>query len=278
MTVDEFIAKWNGKALDFDGAYGNQCWDLAAQYSREVVGVQGGAWEVMPTGPNGGAIEVFTVFKAPLGTYYDKIANSPDPTNLPKKGDLVIWNWGTFGHIALCLGATPASISVFEQNSPVGSLCHITNAKQWSGCVGWIRPKSKGDIMNTEAGTELYRTALFREPESTAGASQWNGQSPAQALRAVRGAEWQSIKGRLDAYATLQAQVAELSSRPTKADLEAVVQTANQERDKIAVLETALAEEKAKPPTKIEVVVEKEVNPTWLQRAIDFINNLLRSK
>lgn len=24
MTVDDFVAKWNGKALDFDGAYGNQ--------------------------------------------------------------------------------------------------------------------------------------------------------------------------------------------------------------------------------------------------------------
>jgi len=127
----------------------------------------------------------------------------------------------------------------------------------------------KGDIMNQEAGTELYRTALFREPESPAGASQWNGQSPAQALRAVRGAEWQSIKGRLDAYATLQSQVAELSTRPTKAELEAVVQTANQERDKIAVLETALAEEKAKPPVTIEVttpVDEKAVVTNWFKK------------
>ena len=272
MTVDEFVAKWNGKGIDFDGAYSTQCWDLVAQYSKEVVGLQGGAWEVMPTGPNGGAIEVFTVFKAPLGTYYDKIANSPDPTNLPKKGDLVIWNWGTFGHIALCLGATSASISVFEQNSPVGSLCHITPNKQWSGCVGWIRPKSKGDIMNQEAGTEMYRTALHREAESTAGASQWNGQTPAAALRAVRGAEWQIIDNKLKAYDTLQAQVAELSTRPTKDELQAVVQTANSERDKVAVLESQLAEEKAKPP--VEVVK----NPSWLNSVIDFINNLLRSK
>jgi len=272
MTVDEFIAKYNGKGVDFDGAYGNQCWDLVAQYSKEVVGLQGGAWDVMPTGPNGGAIEVFTVFKNPLGTYYDKIANSPDPTNLPKKGDIVIWNWGTFGHIAIVTGATSASISVFEQNSPVGSLAHLTPNKQWSGCVGWIRPKTKGDTMNTEAGTELYRTALFREAESPAGASQWNGQTPAQALRAVRGAEWQSIKGRLDAYATLQAKVAELSARPTKDELQTLVQTANTERDKVALLETQLAEEKAKPP--VEVVK----NPSWLNSVIDFINNLLRSK
>ena len=133
--------------------------------------------------------------------------------------------------------------------------------------------------MNQEAGTELYRTALFREPESTAGASQWNGQTPAQALRAVRGAEWQAIKGRLQAYDALQAKVAELSARPTKDELQAVVQTANTERDKVAVLEKALAKEKAKPPTKIEVVVEKEVikevEPSWLTRVREAINKFL---
>ncbi|MEI7632016.1 MAG: CHAP domain-containing protein [bacterium] len=141
MTVDDFVAKYNGQPVDFDRAYGNQCWDLVAQYSHEVVGLQGGAWEVMPTGANGGAIEVFTIFKDPLGTYYTKIANSPDPNNLPVKGDIVIWNWGTYGHIGLCLGATQSSITIFEQNSPVGSYAHITANKQWAGCVGWIRPK-----------------------------------------------------------------------------------------------------------------------------------------
>lgn len=138
---------------------------------------------------------------------------------------------------------------------------------------------TQGIVMNQEAGAELYRTALFREPESTAGASQWNGQTPAQALRAVRGAEWQAIKGRLQAYDALQAKVAELSARPTKDELQAVVQTANTERDKVAVLEKALAEEKAKPPTKIEVVVEKEVikevEPSWLTRVREAINKFL---
>lgn len=110
-----------------------------------------------------------------------------------------------------------------------------------------------GDIMNTEAGTEMYRTALHRDPESIAGASQWNGQTPAAALRAARGAEWQIIDNKLKAYDTLQAQVAELSSRPTKDELQAVVQTANTERDKVAALEAQLAAEKAKPPVTITV-------------------------
>jgi len=131
----------------------------------------------------------------------------------------------------------------------------------------------KGEqVMNQEAGTEMYRTALHREAESTAGAGQWNGQTPAVALRAVRGAEWQIIDNKLKAYDTLQAQVAELSSRPTKANYETLVQTLNTAKDTATSLETKLAEEKAKPP--VEVVK----NPSWLNSVIDFINNLLRSK
>jgi len=137
----------------------------------------------------------------------------------------------------------------------------------------------KGEqVMNQEAGTEMYRTALHREPESTAGASQWNGQTPAAALRAVRGAEWQILDNKLKAYDTLQAQMAELSNRPTKAEYEALVSTLNAAKDTAASLEAQLAAEKAKPPIQIPVEVVKEVNPNWLQRAIDFINNVLRSK
>lgn len=226
MSIDEFVAKWNGKALDFDGAYGNQCWDLAAQYSKEVVGLQGGAWQVMPTGPNGGTIEVFTVFKAPLGTYYDKIANSPDPANLPVKGDLVIWNWGTYGHIALCLGATSASISVFEQNSPVGSLCHITNAKQWSGCVGWIRPKQ------VTGGTEVFNT-----------------------IEEVKEAYLQ-MRGVIGTDAEMRPWIGQSKQRW----IQLSTAETNSTRQQLADVRAALANEQAKPPKEVVKEVVKIVD------------------
>lgn len=179
-------------------------------------------------------------------------------------------------------GTTGLSTGVHCHWDINGEGVYPTTFKSFIPPADWLAGKYQnngGQIMNQEAGAELYRTALFREPESTAGASQWNGQTPAQALRAVRGAEWQAIKGRLQAYDALQAKVAELSARPTKDELQAVVQTANTERDKVAVLEKALAEEKAKPPTKIEVVVEKEVikevEPSWLTRVREAINKFL---
>lgn len=162
------------------------------------------------------------------------------------------------------------------------SFAHFKDPAKW---LAGEYNVTQGVIMDTNDGIAKYRTSLFREPESTAAASQWNGMKPSVADDKLRTTpEWQANAAKLKAYDALQSQVAELSSRPTKAELEAVIQTANQERDKIAVLETALAEEKAKPPVTIEVTheVTKEVevvkNPTWLNKVIDFINNLLRSK
>ena len=165
MTVDQFVLTYNNKPVDFDGAYGNQCWDLAAQYSHDVVGLQGGAWQVMPTGPNGGAIEVFRNFQSPLPDYYDRIANNPnDPNQLPIKGDILIWNWGTYGHIAVCLGATANQLQIFEQNNPIGSVAHVNNNARFTGLAGWIRPK-KGvnEVANRDQVNNIYKLGLLRD-------------------------------------------------------------------------------------------------------------------
>jgi surface antigen len=202
MSVDEFVSKYNGKAVDFDGAYGAQCWDLVAQYSREVVGLPGGAWQVMPTGPNGGASEIYTNFMNPLGQYYEKIANTPDPNQLPQKGDIIIWNWAPYGHTAICLGATSNSITVFEENSPIGSAAHITPNKTWSGVLGWIRPKNltQGEIMNGSDVTNMYRVLLGREPDPS-GLAAYTGRTWNDAFYSISGS--QEFKNRQQANADL---------------------------------------------------------------------------
>lgn len=244
--------------------------DYAVPLNRPVFAPISGQLQniVSPTGGN-----MVVIFD---GTYWHRLMhnNSFSRAN----------GWVDEGLEVAKAGTTGLSTGVHCHWDVNGEGVYPTTFRSFISPADWLAGKYQTNtgvqVMNQEAGTELYRTALFREPESTAGASQWNGQSPAQALRAVRGAEWQSIKGRLQAYDALQAKVAELSARPTKAELEAVVQTANSERDKVAVLEQALAEEKAKPPIQIpvEVIKEVEVNPSWLRKAIDFINNLLRSK
>ena len=39
MTYQEFKNKYNGKYIDYDGAYGCQCWDLGQYYFTEVLNV-----------------------------------------------------------------------------------------------------------------------------------------------------------------------------------------------------------------------------------------------
>lgn len=265
--------------LDIDGSGDFDCVDIAKAYAQNLFGTYSGIVGY------GNAVDLWGNINE---TYFTKIANDPkDPNQLPLQGDIMVFGAtpklgytnqydNPFGHIGVCDSANSSGYTLLQQSSGTGKKPWL-QYQPWNfrPTLGWYRPKqvtTQGDTMNQEAGTEMYRTVLHREPESAAGASQWNGQTPAAALRAVRGAEWQILDNKLKAYDTLQAQVAELSNRPTKAEYETLVSTINAAKDTAASLEAQLAAEKAKPP--VEVVK----NPSWLQKAIDFINNILRSK
>ena len=247
MTVDEFINRYNGVHIDEDGYYGAQCWDVSARYAREVVGCPS-----FPTG-SGGAEGVYRLFQSPIPNYFTRIANNKsDPNQLPKKGDVIVWDKyfsAPWGHTGVCISADSSGVTCLEQNgNNPGGVAYIKK-RGWSNISGWLRPKTQPSsggsiVMNQESGTELYRTALHREPESASAASQWNGQTPAQALRSVRGSEWNVTDSKVKNYDgvvkqrdTANAQVtqlnnkvsdlgktiADLSKRPTQADLDAEV-------------------------------------------------------
>lgn len=242
--------------------------DYAVEAGRPVYATVSGQLQniVSPTGGN-----MVVIFD---GTYWHRLMHNSSFTRSN--------GWVNEGDQVATAGTSGLSTGVHSHWDINKEGVYPTSFASFISPVDYLTGKvTQGVLMNQEAGTELYRTALFREPESTAGASQWNGQTPAQALRAVRGAEWQAIKGRLQAYDTLQAQVAELSARPTKDELQAVIQTANAERDKVAVLEKALADEKAKPPVTITVttpVDEKAVVEGTIKRAWNRFWNSLFNK
>ena len=39
MTLSEFVKKYDGKQVDFDGVFGSQCTDLFRQYVKEVLNI-----------------------------------------------------------------------------------------------------------------------------------------------------------------------------------------------------------------------------------------------
>lgn len=130
MTTDEFVTKYNGKGIDFDGWYGFQCMDLYQQYTKEVL-------EGSHVPAN--AYKVWDNYDTAT---YNKIDNTPE--GVPRKGDVVIWNENTgggYGHIAVFVEGDINSFKSFDQNWPVGSICHIQD-HNYNNVTGWLRPKA----------------------------------------------------------------------------------------------------------------------------------------
>jgi len=131
MTVQEFITFFNGIYCDYDGAYGDQCFDLANGYSRWIGGQRF-------TGDN--AYQIFDQ----AGIFYDQIVNAKD--NFPLKGDIVIWAGsynGGAGHVGIATGENTDvnGFDALEQNDPLGSNCHIKHYS-YRSVLGWFHPKS----------------------------------------------------------------------------------------------------------------------------------------
>ena len=99
MNFDEFVKKYNGQAIDYDGGFGVQCVDLIKLYAEKVLGLKFGAF--------GNAHAYYDNFEniKMLKDNFIKIKNTPD--FVPQKGDIIIWNTrrgNGAGHIALCNG------------------------------------------------------------------------------------------------------------------------------------------------------------------------------
>lgn len=106
MNLDEFVSKYIGKKVDFDGAFGAQCVDLFRKYNEEVGGNP-------HTGAVEGAKEIWTNYnKLDEKKYFKKVRS-------PKPGDVVVWD-GTptnkYGHVAIFISKCDNKIIVFEQN------------------------------------------------------------------------------------------------------------------------------------------------------------------
>jgi len=128
-AVDSFVNQFSGHGIDFDGAYGYQCMDLAEQYNKQVVGAPR---------IGGNAIDTPPRFNR---NFYDWIGNTP--TNVPTKGSIVVWGSavGQYGHIAVYLQGNVNSFVSFDQNWPLGSVCH-QQSHNYSGVLGWAQPKT----------------------------------------------------------------------------------------------------------------------------------------
>lgn len=150
MTLDEFVAKWNGRPVDFDGAYGFQCMDLMHRYIVDVIGLTDPRILAAPV-----ARSVFENFPNVFGNqYFERIYQTL--TGVPKDGDIIFWKepygyyynvtmgrWEYAGHVGISKGSNLWNVTAFEQNNPPGTYCHMQQHNDlYRGVLGWLRPKN----------------------------------------------------------------------------------------------------------------------------------------
>lgn len=249
---NDFFNQFNGRFVDFDGAYGAQCFDLVNKWSV-ALGYR----------PFGG-LYASGIYNQPQGNYM-QIPNSPSA--VPRAGDIIVWNnryGGGYGHTAIATGEGDTNSFVsFDQNYPTGSVAKKVR-HSYDGVIGWLRPNklngSNGSvgindmitpqdrdnlrIINSEVkGWDFNRvhTGQYDDREVQA----WTGKSWNQFIQEGwrEGEAWRHMRNqKLADYDKLSAQVSELKANPTKAELQAVIDQLSASQVKNKELEDKIAQ------------------------------------
>ena len=137
MNVEEFVKKYNGKKVDYDGVYGAQCVDLARQWILEGLGI---SEHTGSCSTSGGAKDLFLDYdKMPIEKkYFFRLKNKG---NIP--GDILIWDKtekNEFGHVAIYLGKLNNDFIVFEQDGFKQDGAKI-NLRSKTNLLGFLRKK-----------------------------------------------------------------------------------------------------------------------------------------
>lgn len=131
MTYNEFKNKYNGKWVDYDGAYGCQCWDLGQKYFTECLR--------LPSSVLAGCGLVSNMLyppkRAQLDKYFDEIS-----VNNMVPGDVCIWE---YGHIAIFDHYSGSNKYYFSQNPNPCQVIKIT-----AGGLHAFRLKGTGTTFN----------------------------------------------------------------------------------------------------------------------------------
>lgn len=138
MTVEEFVKKYNGKKVDYDGVYGAQCVDLFRQYAEEGLGIPE---HTGSCSTSGGAKDLWLDYaRMPIEKKY---FNRYSMSRALIPGDIVIWNstkTNSFGHVAIYLGKINNDLIVFEQDGFKLDGAKI-NLRSKENCLGFLRKK-----------------------------------------------------------------------------------------------------------------------------------------
>jgi uncharacterized protein YukE len=148
-AVDKFVSKWGNQKIDYDGAFGAQCFDVFRQYNHDVTGAPDSTAHTSIK-----ASAIYTDFDHNgLSPYYDRIAASQGS---PQPGDVIVYGSNDpsgYGHVAVVTEVgTNGQYKALEQNyswwdgvdanDPATVRPHTLGEKGTGVTVlGYLRPK-----------------------------------------------------------------------------------------------------------------------------------------
>jgi hypothetical protein len=134
MTYDNFFTTFNNKYVEAEDTSAlNQCVDLIFKWC-DALNIP------RDTIRHPSAFQIWENPTDSLVKYFWVIPSTP--TNVPLKGDIVVWKSsynGGAGHVGIANGrADVNSLDVFEQNDPLKTSAHI-KTYSYTGIYGWLR-------------------------------------------------------------------------------------------------------------------------------------------
>lgn len=137
MTLEDFVKKYIGRKVDYDGVYGAQCVDLFRQYVKDVLGIKEHTGSCLSSG---GAKDLFLDYdKMPIEKNYFKRSSAKNYA----AGDILIWDKtdkNKYGHVAILLGKLGSSVIVFEQNGITQAGAEIV-VRDTKNLLGYLRSR-----------------------------------------------------------------------------------------------------------------------------------------
>lgn len=161
MTYNEFVSAYNGKATDYDGAYGAQCVDLIKMYLNKVFGIKPGSW--------GNAKYYWLNFSkhSELTKNFTKIENTA--SFVPQEGDIMVWNGnvgGGCGHVAICTGeGNTSEFYSYDQNWNGKAMHKVKH--DYDDVYGVLRPKDQSKIKTSVSSSNTYPVPVKWQNGST---------------------------------------------------------------------------------------------------------------
>jgi hypothetical protein len=156
MTTKEFVSKYKGKGIDFDGAYGFQCVDSFNQYLVEVLNIS----KPIEMFPVASAYQIWGYAKN--NPNFQRIDNTPNA--VPQEGDIIIWGQGVgpHGHVAIYLKGDVFSFTSFDQNWNNVQKC-VEVKHNYDHITGWLRPIKKEVEKPSDCETKLKEMRASRD-------------------------------------------------------------------------------------------------------------------